>query len=186
MNNLNVFEIERSLKTSKKKEMFDLTEAWLSTILIVAIAILAQNNFIFSIGLWQLILVSIIIIGTTFVIHEIVVDVSARFLGCDETEFKKSSRWFFIFGFLLSFLGLIVLMPGITTIKNANKKKSTLIMFIGISTNVLLAVLFLISSILMQGKISSYLMLGFSINVSLAVFSILFVCIYWFKQNCCF
>lgn len=183
MNNLSVFELERSFKTAKKKEMLNATESWLSIILIVAVVLLSRNNFAFSSDLVVLILVSTLAVSIAFIARELAHDFTAKFLGCDETEFKKSSRWFVVIGLLISLFGFIVIAPGVTVIKNTSKRKGVILMAVGILTNVVLAILFFVFAKFTNGKLSSYLMLGYSINASFAFFSALCSIAYFVREN---
>src|SRR3989344_1511663 len=97
---------KRGFNTSKK-EIKDLTKAWI--ILSLAFAI-ATKGFSFNIDFFYSAAIAAITVGLGFIVHELSHKIMAQKYGCF-AEFRSFDTML-IFSLLISFTGLIFLAPG--------------------------------------------------------------------------
>jgi len=159
----------------KKREIFDLTKAWIAISL--AFGILSMSIFAPYFGILTGFLfaffVSLITAGLGFIIHELSHKFVAQKFYCS-AEFKANNIML-LFAILMSFGGFIFAAPGAVEINGAvNRKQNGLISFSGPFSNFVLALLFLPGFIFLENFLLNFFFFqGFFINAWLGFFNMI-------------
>lgn len=135
---------------------------------------LAQRTYLLpTLSFFSFLWVSIIIVGMGFLLHELAHKVVAQRFGC-QAVFKADYKMFIV-TILLSFFGVVFAAPGGVFITGYLKKREHgLISAAGPVTNIMLAVLFLIGSLVWLSPLGKQVFLVASlINSWLALFNLL-------------
>ena len=155
------------IKTSKK-EIIDLTKAWV--ILSLAFAILLTRRPIVSSVLASNFLIAGLTVGIGFVFHELAHKFLAQKYGCF-AEFRSFDVMLFL-ALIMSFFGFILAAPGGVFIKGeVGIARNGKISAAGIATNIAIALIFLLLYILTPFTTLAYF--GFFINSLLALFNLI-------------
>jgi Zn-dependent protease len=149
-----------------KKEIKDLTKAWI--ILSLAFAIVFQG-LSFTYEFFLAFLVAAITVGTAFIFHELGHKLIAQKYGCF-AEFRSFDNMLFL-ALLMSFFGFIFAAPGAVMISGpVGVKRNGKISAMGPGINLSLAVIFLIFHFLSPNVITFY---GFLVNSWLGLFNLI-------------
>lgn len=154
----------------KASERNDLIVSWLT--ISVAFAIVLPT--VLSIGAFtSLFPISVIVVGTGFIFHELAHRQVARHFGA-HAEYR-AWRAGLIFAIFSSFLGFIFAAPGAVYIYgNINRKENGIISIAGPLTNIVVAIgFFLLITLTENDWVNSVGILGFQINMFLATFNLL-------------
>ena len=151
-------------------EIKDLFKGWLAVSFAFSIVLggtITSANFI------PAFIISLIVVGTGFIFHELAHKAVAQHYGCF-AEFRSFDKML-ILAIIVAFLGFIFAAPGAVMIHGViNARKNGIISLAGPLTNIVLAVVFYIISILYPftfiGTVGGY---GFMINTWLAIFNLL-------------
>jgi len=154
-----------------KKELQDLTKAWL--IISLAFAIVLTNNQIFTTTFLLNFLLAAITVGTAFIFHEMGHKFVAQKYGCF-AEFRANDYMLFI-AIIISFLGFIFVAPGAVMIAGrVSKERNGKISVAGPAINIIFAIIFLgLTFLFPLGFIGKIMVFGFFINAWLALFNLL-------------
>ncbi|MBI2670416.1 hypothetical protein HYX18_00335 [Candidatus Woesearchaeota archaeon] len=151
-----------------KREIFDLVKAWvlISIAFTILFSDLSRNYFL-------LFIVSLVTAGLGFLLHELAHKYIAQKYKY-EAEFHAFNLMLLL-AILFSFFGFIIAAPGAVFIKSIKgkitKRKHGIISLAGPLTNIILAIIFLIFSMLNISPLISEM--GFRINSFLAFFNML-------------
>jgi Zn-dependent protease len=153
--------------STSKTEVMHLLRAWIAISLAFSIlfgGLASVQNFIVTF------LIAGFTVGLGFLFHELAHKVLAQRYGCF-AEFRAFDSML-ILAILMSFLGFIIAAPGAVMISGrVSKKANGLISSAGISTNIVLACLFLLSGFVFGYNLVSFL--GAYINSLLAAFNLI-------------
>jgi Zn-dependent protease len=154
-----------------KREIKDLIIAWF--VISIAFAILFSGyNSILTYSFFLKFIFSGITVGIGFLFHELMHKYFAQKYGLP-AEFYAFYPML-LFALLFSFFGFIFAAPGAVVINGrTTKEKSGKISLAGPMTNIVLAIIFLIPSLIFsKGIIKTFLIQGISINSFLALFNL--------------
>ena len=150
--------------TTSKKEIIDITKAWLA--ITIAFAIVLRSG----IGFIESLLVSAIAVGLGFLLHELGHKVVAQYYRCF-AEFRSFDSMLLL-AIAMSFFGFVFAAPGAVMIHGyVNKERNGKISIAGPAINIALALIFLILGFIFGNNI--VLSYGFRINVWLALFNMI-------------
>jgi len=151
--------------TTSRKEITDITKAWLAITIAFAIVLSkSELNFI------QSILVSAIAVGLGFLLHELGHKVVAQYYRCF-AEFRSFDS-LLLLAIAMSFLGFVFAAPGAVMISGyVNKERNGKISIAGPAINIGLALIFFALGFIFRNNI--VLLYGFRINVWLALFNMI-------------
>ncbi|MEK6937134.1 MAG: site-2 protease family protein [Nanoarchaeota archaeon] len=149
-------------------EKQDILKAWFAISL--AFAILLTRNFS---SFFLNFIISIFTVGLGFLIHELAHKYFAQKYRCF-AEFRADNKMLLI-AVVSSFFGFIFAAPGGVIINGfVDRKKYALIAAAGPITNILLAIIFLLSNNFLQlVSLQKFFSFGFSINSWLALFNLI-------------
>jgi|TARA_B100001971_G_C18114064_1_gene495821 Zn-dependent protease len=150
--------------TTSKREIIDITKAWVAISIAFAI-VLSQG-----LGFEQALLVAAIAVGLGFLLHELGHKVVAQYYRCF-AEFRSFDQML-ILAVAMSFLGFVFAAPGAVMIHGyVDRRRNGIISIAGPAVNIVLAIVFLILGTLFgQNLIFQY---GYIINVWLALFNMI-------------
>lgn len=152
-------------------EIRDIILAWLA--LSAAFLLAQRGRLVFGGGLLTNIVVSVVAVGSGFVLHELMHKFTAQRYGY-RAEFRM---WPFgvVFALLTSVVGFIFAAPGATYIQGYGvpERQNGLISLAGPLTNVVVGSLFLPFLLIGNGVIQQAGQVGLSINYFLAAFNML-------------
>jgi len=169
----------------KKQELNDLLIAWLGisvcfTIILGGYSLLLgdlipiiKGEIPFSfISFLTLLFVSLIVTGSSFILHELAHKYVAIYYGA-KARFVMWIQYIVGAIFVSFFLGFIFIAPGAVYIygKQVSIKENAIISLAGPLTNIIVAFLFLVSALF--GMPSLIVALGFQINLWIAFFNLL-------------
>ncbi len=158
--------------STSKKEIKDLTIAWI--MLSLAFAIALGGGLSYTIEFLIVWFVSAVTVGTAFVCHELGHKITAQKFGCF-AEFRASLTMLAI-AVLMSFTGIIFAAPGAVMISGyVNNVTNGKISAAGPLVNIMLAALFLLLSFFIPavGIMKLILYYGYLINTWLALFNMI-------------
>ncbi len=163
--------IRKMLKISKKvfskREIKDLSKAWIILSLAFAIVFYGAN---FDYGFILAFLVSAITVGTAFIFHEMGHKIVAQHYGCF-AEFRSFDNMLFL-ALIMSFFGFVFAAPGAVMIAGpVGTKRNGLISLAGPGMNVILAFLFLAFGLLFGNSVIIFY--GFLINSWIGLFNMI-------------
>ena len=151
--------------TTSKKEIVDITKAWLA--ITVAFAIVLSKS---ELSFVQAVLVSAVAVGLGFLLHELGHKIVAQYYRCF-AEFRSFDS-LLLLAIAMSFFGFVFAAPGAVMIHGyVNKERNGKISIAGPAINIALALVFLILTFIFGSNI--VLMYGFRINVWLALFNMI-------------
>ncbi|MBS3151038.1 site-2 protease family protein [Candidatus Woesearchaeota archaeon] len=150
--------------TTSRKEIIDITKAWLA--ITVAFAIVLRSG----IGILESLLVSAIAVGLGFLLHELGHKIVAQYYRCF-AEFRSFDSMLLL-AIAMSFFGFVFAAPGAVMIHGyVNRERNGKISIAGPSINIALALIFLFLTFIFGSNI--VLLYGFRINVWLALFNLI-------------
>ena len=150
--------------TTSKKEVMDITKAWLA--ITIAFAIVLRSG----IGFVESLLVSAIAVGLGFLLHELGHKVVAQYYRCF-AEFRSFDSMLLL-AIAMSFFGFVFAAPGAVMIHGyVNKERNGKISIAGPAINIALALIFLLLNFIFESNM--VLQYGFNINVWLALFNMI-------------
>lgn len=154
-----------------KKELQDLSKAWIAISLAFAIVLTGD---LFSFHFLTSLFIAAITVGTGFLFHEMGHKVVAQRYGC-WAEFRADNTMLIIALLLAFFLKAVFAAPGAVMIMGrVSKERNGKISLAGPAVNIAFAVLFLIVLYLLpQGFLSTVASFGFMINSWLALFNLI-------------
>jgi Zn-dependent protease len=152
-------------------ELHDLTKAWI--MLSLAFTIYFLGGFSISSKFLISFVISLFIVGTAFVLHELGHKFVAQHYGCF-AEFRSFNAMLW-FALIASFFGIIFAAPGAVMISGPlGQRRNGIISAFGPGTNILLSLMFLVLySITNSTIINAVFAYGASINIWLAIFNLL-------------
>jgi len=155
-----------------KKEITDLVISWLT--ISIAFAILVSPGFLNVMGFALAFPLSLIVVGTGFIFHELAHRQVALHFGA-HAEYRA---WNFglIFALVSSLFGFIFAAPGAVYIysNTIDRRQNGLISIAGPATNIIVSIGFLALAIASINEWTTLLgALGFRINMFLALFNLL-------------
>lgn len=154
-------------------EVLQILRAWAAISL--AFAILLNRGFGFSPRFFYLMLVAGFTVGMGFLLHELAHKVLALRYGC-RAEFR-SFDVMLVLAVAMSFFGFIFAAPGAVFIEGrVNVRKNGIISAVGPLTNMLLALLFFLATVVVSmfsSALAEVLFYGSIINSWLAIFNLL-------------
>ena len=147
--------------------MRDILKAWFAISLAFAILLRNELPFVYSL------LIAALTVGVGFLLHELAHKLTAQHYGC-YAEFRSFDTMLFL-AVIMSFFGFIFAAPGAVFISGpVGRTRNGKISAAGPATNLALAMLFLILSLLTTNKILLLMFgYGFMINTWLALFNML-------------
>src|ERR1044071_3999561 len=120
---------------------FELLKMWVGTTLAFAIA--SEGGVVLDTGFLQAILLSAVVCGLAFVLHELAHRVVARYYGA-EAHFVANNGMLLV-SILIAFLGVLFAAPGAVWHRGyLTRRQSGLIALAGPATNLGLSIVFLI------------------------------------------
>ena len=180
----NVENIDVHIKPKKKSEVKDIIIAWLGISLCFALVLggynlIRINNLVnFSIINFLILLVtSLVVTGTAFILHELAHKYSAIYFGA-KAQFVKWNGGL-MFAIVMSFLlGFVFVAPGAVYVfgKKLNVRENGIVSVVGPVSNVILASLFYLMFVIFNPQSTIVLMilsLGVLINLWIAFFNLL-------------
>src|SRR3989338_5411374 len=132
--------------TTSRKEIIDITKAWLA--ITIAFAILFRSG----IGILESLLVSAIAVGLGFLLNELGHKVVAQYYRCF-AEFRSFDS-LLLLAIAMSFLGFVFAAPGAVMISGyVNKERNGKISIAGPAINIALALIFLMLPFVFKNSI---------------------------------
>jgi len=173
-----------SYKPKKRNELKDIVIAWLGISLCFALVLggynlFRLNNIVdFSITKFLMFLiVSLIVTGTAFILHELAHKYSAIYFGA-KAQFIKWNKPLY-FAIVMSFLlGFVFVAPGAVYVygKKLSRKENGIVSVVGPISNIILAGIFLLLLLFINTQsilILTTFSLGILINLWIAFFNLL-------------
>ena len=149
--------------TTSKKEIIDISKAWVAITIAFAI-VLRGNNFLEAVS------IAAIAVGLGFLLHELGHKIVAQYYRCF-AEFRSFDQMLLL-AIAMSFFGFVFAAPGAVMIRGwVDKKRNGIISIAGPLINLILALIFLGMNYLIGENI--VLLYGFKINVWLALFNMI-------------
>ncbi len=161
----------RKFKFSRQ-EKFDLFVSWLT--ISVAFAVLLGRGFLNIASFPAALLMSMIVVGTGFVLHEL----AHKYVAINYGAWAEYRTWNIglVIALVSSFFGFIFAAPGAVYIfGEVSKKKNAIISVAGPITNIIIALGFLFFSIFFStsGLLGQIATAGYQLNFFLALFNML-------------
>src|SRR5690242_14217818 len=129
--------------SGQARDNFELFKAWAGTTLAYAILRTGANNLL-TLGFVQNLLVSAIVCGLGFVLHELAHRIVARGYGA-EAHFVANNGWL-LMSIVISLAGIFIAAPGAVWHRGyLTKRQGGLIALAGPATNMVFALLFLLA-----------------------------------------
>ncbi len=154
---------------SSRKEIIDLAKSWI--VIGIAFAI-ALNGASLSPTFFIALFISLITVGTGFLLHELAHKFVAQRYGCF-AEFRSFDKML-VFALIISFFGFIFAAPGAVMIRgHITKAQRGLISAAGPLTNIILSLGFLLLASSSGGILQAIGAYGFIINAWLALFNMI-------------
>lgn len=152
------------------RELKDLGKAWIILSLAFAIAI---KGFSFNFNFVLAFFVSLLTVGTAFILHELGHKFLAQHYGCF-AEFR-SFNFMLFFALILSFTGFIFAAPGAVMISGPiGVRRNGKISALGPGMNIFLALIFLLLNTFVRNSILNPISYyGFLVNSWLALFNLI-------------
>ena len=162
----------------RTNDNFELLKAWAGTTLAYAVLRTGASN-IFSFDFALNLLISAIVCGLAFVLHELAHRVVARNYGA-EAHFVANNGWLLI-SIVIAFAGFFIAAPGAVWHRGyLNKRQGGQIALAGPATNLVLSVVFLLALIVLVAArvvVPSWVVdlcfIGFSLNAWIGLFNML-------------
>lgn len=162
----------------RTNDNFELLKAWAGTTVAYAILRTGASN-IFSVDFALNLLISAIVCGLAFVLHELAHRVVARNYGA-EAHFVANNGWLLI-SIVIAFAGFFIAAPGAVWHRGyLTKRQGGQIALAGPATNLVLSVLFLIALLVLVGAridaanwVFELCFIGFSLNAWIGLFNMI-------------
>lgn len=170
--NHKVFKIIGNITTSKI-ELEELLKAWVALSIAFAILMTVSQGIYSTIEFSKAFIIAGLTIGIGFLFHELAHKVVAQKYGC-RAEFRSFPQMLWL-AIIMSFFGFIFAAPGAVFIQgHVTKNRNGMISVAGITTNFILAVLFImIKSIAPDGIIADIGAYGAFINILIGLFNLI-------------
>jgi Zn-dependent protease len=164
--------------SGQARDNFELFKAWAGTTLAYAILRTGANNLL-TLGFVQNLLVSAIVCGLGFVLHELAHRIVARGYGA-EAHFVANNGWL-LMSILISLAGIFIAAPGAVWHRGyLTKRQGGLIALAGPATNMVLAALFFIALMAIgilqlpaPRLVANICFIGFNLNAWLGLFNMI-------------
>ena len=151
--------------STSRKELWDLSKAWAGITLAFALVLRTTEMSLFT-----SILVAAVSVGLGFLFHELAHKILAQRYGCF-AEFRSSDMMLLLAVFMAGALGVVIAAPGAVVISgHLTKNQNGKISIAGPTTNIVLAIIFLIGFLSTGWIVAKY---GAMINAVLAFFNLL-------------
>lgn len=152
-----------------REEISDLLRAWIA--ISVAFAIV-MTGIRFDIQMLVSLIISLVTVGTGFLLHELAHKFLAQKYGC-WAEFRADDKMLML-AIAMSFFGFVFAAPGAVVIQgNISPSKNGKISLAGPLTNLVLGLLFGIIAIISSGLIKTVAFYGMNINFWLGLFNMI-------------
>lgn len=169
---------DEAIFSGQAKDNFELLKAWAGTTLAYAVLRTGSSNLLSGVFVQNLI-VSAIVCGLGFVLHELAHRIVARNYGA-EAHFVANNGWLLI-SIVIAFAGFFIAAPGAVWHRGyLTKRQSGLIALAGPATNLVLSALFFIALLVMiilrlqlPDIVVDICLIGFSLNAWLGLFNMI-------------
>jgi Zn-dependent protease len=169
---------DESIFSRQANDNFELLKAWAGTTLAYAILRTGASNLL-STDFVENLIVSAIVCGLGFVLHELAHRIVARNYGA-EAHFVANNGWLLI-SIAIAFAGLFIAAPGAVWHRGyLTKRQGGLIALAGPATNLVLSALFLIALLVIiilrlpvSDLVAKTCLIGFSLNAWLGLFNMI-------------
>jgi len=159
--------------STSKIEIRDLLKAWLVVSLAFAIVLSGGLNGLINANFLFMIIVSLIAVGTGFLLHELAHKITAQRYGCF-AEFRSFDQMLLL-ALAMSFFGFVFAAPGAVMINGyVTRERNGKISLAGPLTNLFLALIFLSLYIIIDlALFRTITFYGFLINSWLGLFNLI-------------
>lgn len=159
----------------RTNDNFELLKAWAGSTLAFAIVQSGPQNILSPLFV-RVLLISAVVCGLAFVLHELAHRIVARGYGA-EAHFIANNG-FLLISIVIAFFSFFIAAPGAVWHRGyLTKRQSGLIALAGPATNLAIAVLFLLALFALEGRVSPIVYatfrLGFSFNAFLGLFNMI-------------
>jgi Zn-dependent protease len=169
---------DESVFGGQANDNFELLKAWAGTTLAYAILRTGASNML-SVDFVENLIVSAIVCGLGFVLHELAHRIVARNYGA-EAHFVANNGWLLI-SIVIAFAGFFIAAPGAVWHRGyLTKRQGGLIALAGPATNLVLSVLFFVALLLIiilriqaPELVAKICLIGFSLNAWLGLFNMI-------------
>jgi Zn-dependent protease len=169
---------DESIFGGQANDNFELLKAWAGTTLAFAVLRTGASNLL-SIDFVENLIVSAIVCGLAFVLHELAHRIVARNYGA-EAHFVANNGWLLI-SIVIAFAGFFIAAPGAVWHRGyLTKRQGGLIAVAGPATNLVLSVLFFAALLLIiilrlqaSDLVAKICLIGFSLNAWLGLFNMI-------------
>ena len=169
---------DESIFGGQANDNFELLKAWAGTTLAYAILRTGASNLL-SADFVENLIVSAIVCGLGFVLHELAHRIVARNYGA-EAHFVANNAWLLI-SIVIAFAGFFIAAPGAVWHRGyLTKRQGGLIALAGPATNLALSALFFLALLLMiilllqvPELVAKICLIGFSLNAWLGLFNMI-------------
>ena len=169
---------DESIFSGQSNDNFELLKAWAGTTLAYAVLRTGAGNLLSSSFVMNL-LVSAVVCGLGFVLHELAHRIVARNYGA-EAHFVANNGWLLL-SIVIAFAGFFIAAPGAVWHRGyLTPRQSGLIALAGPATNLVLSALFFVALIVISiaqipvpSIVTSICIIGFSLNAWLGLFNMI-------------
>jgi Zn-dependent protease len=169
---------DESVFSGQANDNFELLKAWAGTTLAFAVLRTGASNLL-STDFVENLLVSAIVCGLAFVLHELAHRIVARNYGA-EAHFVANNGWLLI-SIVIAFAGLFIAAPGAVWHRGyLTKRQGGLIAVAGPATNMVLSALFFIALLIIiilrlqaPDIVAKTCLIGFSLNAWIGLFNMI-------------